>query len=343
VRSLCAAVALSRASYYRGRQGRDPEPETVALRDHMQKIALEFPAYGYRRITAELQRRGWICNHKRVLRLMRQDNLLCLRRRKWFLRTTDSAHPFPVFANLAATLKPTTINQLWVADITYIRLRREFVYLAVVLDAYSRRVVGWALGRSLEAELTLTALRRAVAERSPTPGLVHHSDRGVQYACGAYTALLDEYGMHLDGCVEIEAACYSAPPGWIGRRIRVQWNGAQVRLIDPLTGQLLREHLRQERGRDRSKTKKHREAPLCARSTAARFRAGTKISPPHFNVVHHTLEKAATIWPRETGINRNPAALRSDSRIISSGRSRQRTSGHFFRISTSIDCCTGAC
>ena len=195
MRSLCAAVALSRASYYRDRQGRDPEPETVALRDQIQKIALACPAYGYRRITAELERRGWSSNHKRVLRLMRQDNLLCLRRRKWFLRTTDSAHPFPVFANLAATLKPTAINQLWVADITYIRLRREFVYLAVVLDAYSRRVVGWALGRSLEAELTLTALRRAVVERSPTPGLVHHSDRGVQYACGAYTALLDEYGI----------------------------------------------------------------------------------------------------------------------------------------------------
>ena len=195
MRSLCAAGALSRASYYRGLQRRDPEPETVALRDHIQKIALAFPAYGYRRITAELGRRGWGCNHKRVLRLMRQDNLLCLRRRKSFLRTTDSAHRFPVFANLAATLKPTAINRLWVADITYIRLRREFVYLAVVLDAYSRRVVGWALGRTLEAKLTLTALRRALAARAPLPGLVHHSDRGVQYACGDYTALLDEHGM----------------------------------------------------------------------------------------------------------------------------------------------------
>lgn len=195
MRSLCAAVALSRASYYRGLRPSDPEPETVALHDHIQKIALAFPAYGYRRITAELGRRGWGCNHKRVLRLMRQDNLLCLRRRKSFLRTTDSAHPFPVFANLAATLKPTATNQLWVADITYIRLRREFVYLAVVLDAYSRRVVGWALGRTLEAKLTLTALRRALAARAPLPGLVHHSDRGVQYACGDYTALLDEHGM----------------------------------------------------------------------------------------------------------------------------------------------------
>jgi len=194
VKSLCAAVALSRASYYRRRRPCDPEPKTVALRDQIQKIALEFPAYGYRRITAELERRGWVSNHKRVLRLMRQDNLLCLRRRS-FLRTTDSGHVFPVFPNLAATLTATAINQLWVADITYIRLRREFVYLAVVLDAYSRRVVGWALARSLEAELTLTALRRALATRSPLAGLVHHSDRGVQYACGAYTALLDEHGI----------------------------------------------------------------------------------------------------------------------------------------------------
>jgi len=194
VSSLCAAVALSRASYYRGRQRREPEPEVLALRDQIQKIALECPAYGYRRITAELERRGWGSNHKRVLRLMRQDNLLGLRR-KSFLRTTDSGHAFPVFANLAATLKPTAINQLWVADITYIRLRHEFVYLAVVLDAYSRRVVGWALGRSLEAELTLTALRQALATRSLLPGLVHHSDRGVQYACGAYRALLAEHGM----------------------------------------------------------------------------------------------------------------------------------------------------
>jgi putative transposase len=140
VKRLCASVALSRASSYRGLRRRDPEPETLALRDQIQKIALAFPAYGYRRITAELAGRGWSSNHKRVLRLLRQDNLLCLRRRKSFLPTTDSGHAFPVFANLAARLRSTAINQLWVADITYIRLRREFVYLAVVLDAYSRRV-----------------------------------------------------------------------------------------------------------------------------------------------------------------------------------------------------------
>ena len=194
MKHLCAAIELSRASYYRHRCAPQPLPECMALRDAMQKIAVQFPAYGYRRIRQELKRRGYRANHKRVLRLMREDNLLCLRR-KAFLRTTDSGHPFPVFANLAAMLVASGINQLWVADITYIRLRSEFVYLAVVLDAYSRRVVGWALGRTLQAELALTALRMAVAERRPAAGLVHHSDRGVQYACGTYTALLAEHGI----------------------------------------------------------------------------------------------------------------------------------------------------
>jgi transposase InsO family protein len=160
----------------------------MALRDELQKIALQVPAYGYRRLTAELQRRGQAVNHKRVLRLMRADNLLCLRR-KSFVRTTDSAHGWPVYPNLAATLQARGCNQLWVADLTYIRLLREFVYLAVVLDAWSRRVVGWALGETLEAELTVTALRMAIEQRRPQPGLVHHSDRGVQYACGAYREL----------------------------------------------------------------------------------------------------------------------------------------------------------
>jgi putative transposase len=195
VKPLCATVELSRASYYRSWRTPEEPPETMALRDQLQKIALQFPAYGYRRITRELQRHGHAVNHKRVLRLMRQDNLLCLRR-KSFLQTTDAGHPFPVFPNLAATLVPTTaINQLWVADITYIRLRAEFIYLAVVVDVFSRRVVGWALGRTLEAELALTALRMALRTRRPAAGLVHHSDRGVQYACGAYTALLAEHGV----------------------------------------------------------------------------------------------------------------------------------------------------
>jgi putative transposase len=162
------------------------------LRDAIQKIALEMPAYGRRRITAELKRRDWKVNHKRVHRIMREDNLLCLRQRK-FVVTTDSHHKHPVYPNVAAGMEVTAINQLWVADITYIRLETEFIYLAVILDAFSRRVVGWALDRTLEAVLVIAALRRALEERRPAPGLVHHSDRGVQYACGDYTSLLKEH------------------------------------------------------------------------------------------------------------------------------------------------------
>jgi putative transposase len=194
VRRLCAAAGVSRASYYRSQGRRVASPESMGLRDQLQKIALQFPAYGYRRITAELERRGHAVNHKRVLRLMRVDNLLCLRRKSW-VRTSDSEHGWPVYPNLAGQLQVSGRNQLWVADLTYIRLQREFAYLAVVLDAWSRRVVGWALGETLEAELALTALRMAIGERRPQPGLVHHSDRGVQYACGAYGALLAQHGL----------------------------------------------------------------------------------------------------------------------------------------------------
>ncbi len=194
MKQLCAAAGVSRASYYRSQLRRVASAESMAVRDAVQKIALQYPAYGYRRITPELQRRGHAVNHKRVLRLMRADNLLCLRRRS-FVRTTDSQHSWPVYPNLAAQLQPTGRNQLWMADLTYIRLQREFAYLAVVLDAWSRRVVGWALGETLAAELSLTALRMAIGERRPQPGLVHHSDRGVQYACGAYRELLRQHGI----------------------------------------------------------------------------------------------------------------------------------------------------
>ncbi len=155
-------------------------------------MALEFPSYGWPRMTRELVRRGWAVNHKRVYRLMREDNLLCLRRRK-FVITTDSAHDLPVYPNLAREMTLTGVDQLWVADITYIRLLVEFVYLAVILDAFSRRVIGWALDRTLEAELTLQALRMALARRKPAAGLVHHSDRGVQYASRDYITLLAEH------------------------------------------------------------------------------------------------------------------------------------------------------
>ena len=151
------------------------------LRDAIQRIALEMPSYGRPRITAELRRRGWVVNAKRVHRIMREDNLLCLRRRRSIL-TTDSRHAFRIYPNLAGEMKLTNVNQLWIADITYIRLETEFVYLAVVLDAFSRRVIGWALDRTLEAKLTVAALEMALSRRSVKAGLVHHSDRGVQYA-----------------------------------------------------------------------------------------------------------------------------------------------------------------
>jgi putative transposase len=192
VNALCEMTGLNRAGFYRWRVPRQATPVEMELRDQMQKVALESPAYGYRRITHELQQRGFEVNHKRVLRMMREDNLLCVRRRA-FVVTTDSRHNLPVYPNLAREITPTAINQLWVADITYIRLRTEFVYLAVVLDAFSRRVIGWALGRTLEAGLAVTALRMALVERQPGPGLVHHSDRGVQYASQDYTDLLKQH------------------------------------------------------------------------------------------------------------------------------------------------------
>lgn len=210
--ALCQMTGLSRAGFYRWRVPRQATPVEMELRDQMQKVALESPAYGYRRITYELQRRGFEVNHKRVLRMMREDNLLCVRRRA-FVVTTDSRHNLPVYPNLARGIKLTAINQLWIADITYIRLRTEFVYLAVVLDAFSRRVIGWALGRTLEAELPVTALRMALVEREPSPGLVHHSDRGVQYASHVYTELLKHHhaiiSMSRKGNPYDNAACES--------------------------------------------------------------------------------------------------------------------------------------
>ena len=190
--ALCQMTGLSRAGYYRWRMPPPATPVGMELRSQLQRVALAWPNYGYRRVTAELQRRGFDVNHKRVLRLMRADNLLCLRRRS-FVVTTDSGHNLPVYPNLAREICPKAVNQLWIADITYIRLRAEFVYLAVVLDAFSRRVIGWALGRTLEAKLAVSALRMAIDQRKPVTGLVHHSDRGVQYASTEYTGLLKEH------------------------------------------------------------------------------------------------------------------------------------------------------
>ena len=168
----------------------------MALRDAMQGVALEFPCYGWPRMTQELQRRGGAVNHKRVYRLRHADKLLCLRKRK-FVVPTDCDHGLPIYPNLARALTLTGLDQLWVADLTYLRLELEFVYLAVILDAFSRRVIGGALERTLDGALTLEALGMALTRRRPTPRLVHHSDRGVQYASHDYTELLREHGIHI--------------------------------------------------------------------------------------------------------------------------------------------------
>jgi putative transposase len=198
LRSLGEAVGLSRSTIFRHlhSSAASVSQHEVALRGQIQSVALEMRAYGYRPITKELHRRGVIVNHKCVLRLLRQDNLLCMRRQA-FVRTTDSNHSLPVYPNLARGLALSNINQLWVSDITYIRLRGEFVYLAVILDAYSRRCIGWALSRHIDTQLTLKALRMALANRTVPPGLIHHSDRGVQYAAADYVALLQEHRIQI--------------------------------------------------------------------------------------------------------------------------------------------------
>ncbi len=195
VSQMCQVAKVSRAGLYRFRnEPVSTQAPDVELRDAIQKIAVKYPAWGRRRITAQLKEEGWNVGQKRVRRILREDNLLCLRRRK-FVKTTDSNHAHTVYPNVAAGMQPTAVNQLWVADITYIRLETEFVYLAVILDAFSRRVVGWELDRTLEAKLAITALNRALTERNPGAGLVHHSDRGVQYACGDYTQVLKDRGI----------------------------------------------------------------------------------------------------------------------------------------------------
>lgn len=194
---LGEAVGLSRVTIWR--QLRNPSSardDELELRSQIQTIALEMRAYGYRPITAELHRRGVKVNRKRVLRLLREDNLLCLRQRA-FVRTTDSRHHLTVYPNLTRNLVLSNINQLWVADITYIRLLREFIYLAVLLDAFSRRCIGWAISRHIDTQLTLAALQMALYTRTIQPGLIHHSDQGVQYAATDYVAVLQEHKIEI--------------------------------------------------------------------------------------------------------------------------------------------------
>ncbi len=196
IQRMCELTGVSRASFYRDWEQKAPGEAETALRDAIQKTALANRGYGYRRIAPLLQRAGFVVGEEKVRLIMRNDNLLAVRRRK-FVVTTDSNHRFHVHPNLAESLELSGVNQLWVADITYIRLRGEFVYLAVVLDAYSRKVIGWELGRTLETRLPLAALEAAIASRKPKPGLVHHSDRGTQYASNDYVKRLESCGARL--------------------------------------------------------------------------------------------------------------------------------------------------
>jgi transposase InsO family protein len=191
---MCRLANVCRSTFYRWLKRAAAQDHNMEVRSQIQTICIEHRHYGYRRVQRELSARGLRVNHKRILRLMRDDNLLAVRKRK-FVTTTDSRHPLPVFTNYAAQLRPDGPDRLWVADVTYIRLRSEFVYLAVVLDVFSRKVVGWELARHLQAKLCRTALERAIADRRPPIGLVHHSDRGVQYASAEYLEVLGRHGM----------------------------------------------------------------------------------------------------------------------------------------------------
>lgn len=187
---MCALAGVSRAGYYRHLEATVPDEAEMVVRVSIQEVVLaHHRRYGYRRVTHELHRRGMIINHKRVQRIMQEDNLLAIRYRKYIL-TTDSRHDFQVYVNLAARMTLTGINQLWITDITYIRLRAEFVYLAVVLDRYSRKVIGWSLDRTLAARIAVTALQHAITERHPPPGVVVHSDQGIQFACTEFNEVM---------------------------------------------------------------------------------------------------------------------------------------------------------
>lgn len=189
----CQLLGVNRGSYDRNRTEPVAATADLALRDAIERVVLEMPGYGYRRVTKALQRQGWAVNHKRVLRVMREESLLCRLQRRW-VRTTDSEHGLRVYPNLlkqAGWRLLSGVDQAWVADITYIRLPEGFCYLAAVLDAYSRRVVGWELSEDIDHRLVLAALQQALQARKPAPGWIHHSDQGVQYACRDYVEALE--------------------------------------------------------------------------------------------------------------------------------------------------------
>jgi transposase InsO family protein len=191
-------MKLARSSFYHKPKGKSPEEmqKEADLKDKIESICLEFPRYGYRRVTAALKRAGLRVNHKKVLRLMKESDLLCRMKRKR-IKTTDSKHGFPRYPNLVKGVVIRCLNQVWVSDITYIRIRTGFVYLAAILDGFSRKVIGYAVSMSLDTGLTLAALRMAIARRQPGPGVIHHSDQGVQYASSEYVAELNSHGFKI--------------------------------------------------------------------------------------------------------------------------------------------------
>ena len=197
VQRLCELFELSRSWYYEHVKQPEDDAEEIALRDRIEEIILEFAGYGYRRVTHALAREGWRVNHKRVLRIMQEESLLCHLKKRFVIATTNSRHRFPVYPNMLAGVVLNAPDQAWVADLTYIRLRSAFVYLACILDAFSRRCVGWYLSREMTTQLTLAALTHAIGERRPQPGLIHHSDRGVQYASYDYTEQLQQIGAQI--------------------------------------------------------------------------------------------------------------------------------------------------
>ncbi len=190
-------MGISRSPYYyRAKSCLETKKREADLRDRIEQIVVEYPRYGYRRVTPQLRREGWAVNHKRVARIMREESLQCQVKRRW-VKTTDSNHPYPVYPNLIEDLRVRRPNEVWVADITYIRILTGFLYLAVILDLFSRKVIGWALSEHIDTPLTLTAFRMALEERRPPCGCIHHSDRGVQYASHAYVDELRGAGMQI--------------------------------------------------------------------------------------------------------------------------------------------------
>ena len=189
------ALEVSRSGYYKRITGpASISSEDMDLKNEIQRIALEFPGYGYRRIAAELRNCGYVVNRKRVLKLMKQDNLLCLKKR-FKTVTTDSNHGLPVYPNLLKSAKITGLNQAWASDITYIQLQHEHIYLAVILDLYSRKCIGWELSRNIDSQLAMNALDKALENRwsESTQGIIHHSDQGVQYASHDYVDCLKQH------------------------------------------------------------------------------------------------------------------------------------------------------